>query len=138
MKLAIATATMALLLAPAAMAQDLTLNLSSRGEGGLLAVAVYRDAEAFRRSERPIASRTIPRTGTVTTVTFTGLAPDRYAVAAFHDTDANGRLTLWPIGLPKEAYGFSNDARGQFGPPRFDAASFPLGPSGTSVSFALR
>ncbi len=141
MKLAILAMalTMSLVgLAPAASAADLTLNLSTRGSGGRIAVAIYRDAEAFRRSETPVASRMVARTGPVTSLTVTGLPPGRYAVAAFHDTDGNGDLTLWPIGLPREAYGFSNDARGRFGPPSFASAAFDLPATGTTRAFTLR
>lgn len=140
MKLAILTGALAMFLtglASAATAADLVLNLSTRGSGGRIAVAVYRDAEAFRRGEGPVASRMIPRTGPVTSVTIAGLAPGRYAVAAFHDTDGNGDLTLWPIGLPREAYGFSNDARGRFGPPPFDQAAFDLPAAGATRAFRL-
>lgn len=137
MKLAI-LASLVVSLSTPAMAQSLTLDLSTRASGGQIAVAVYRDAETFRRGDQPIASRMVPRTGPVTTVTIPGLAPGRYAVAAFHDTDGNGTLTLWPIGMPKEAYGFSRDARGRFGPPGFDAAAFDLPAAGTRQSFVLR
>lgn len=136
MKLAIAV--LVLLAAGPAAAQDLTLRLSSRVEGGTFAVAVYRDAGSFRRGEGAIMTRTVPRTGPVVSLTFRGLAPGRYAVAAFHDTDGNGDLTLWPIGLPREAYGFSNDARGRFGPPPFDEAAFDLPAAGAAEAFSLR
>lgn len=141
MKLAILAGALAMFLtglASAATAADLVLSLSTRGAGGRIAVAVYRDAEAFRRGEGPVASRMVSRTGAVTSVTITGLAPGRYAVAAFHDTDGNGDLTLWPIGLPREAYGFSNDARGRFGPPPFARAAFDLPAAGATQAFRLR
>lgn len=137
MKLAMAVVTLFALVTPAATA-DLTLDLSSRTAGGTLAVAVYRDAGAFRRGEAPVATRMAPRTGSVTRVVIPGLAPGRYAVAAFHDTDANGTLTLWPIGLPREAYGFSRDARGRFGPPAFEAAAFDLPATGSRQAIRLR
>lgn len=136
MKLAILVALLAGLGAPA-FAADLTLDLSTRAPGGMIAVAVYRDAEAFRRGEGPVVSRMVARTGPVTSVTIPGLPPGRYAVAAFHDTDGNGDLTLWPIGLPREAYGFSRDARGRFGPPSFAAAAFDLPASGARQAFRL-
>lgn len=137
MKLAIVAVALLLPGAPATAA-DLTLALSSRAAGGSLAVAVYRDADAFRRGQTPVATRIVPRAGPVTTLVITGLPPGRYAVATFHDTDANGSLTLWPIGLPREAYGFSRDARGRFGPPAFEAAAFDLPAAGTHQSIRLR
>lgn len=140
MKLAILAAGAAMFLAAATPvpAADLRIDIATRGGGGSLAIAVYRDAEAFRRGERPVATRTVRRGGPVTAVTFSGLAPGRYAVAAFHDQDGDGALTLWPFGLPKEPYGFSRDARGRFGPPSFDSAAFDLTADGGRQSFSLR
>lgn len=140
MKLAILTAALTIFLTgltSAATAAELTLDLSTRASGGMLAVAVYRDADAFRRGEGPVASRMVARTGAVTSVVITGLPPGRYAVAAYHDTDGDGDLTLWPFGLPKEAYGFSRDARGQFGPPSFASAAFDLPAAGARQAFRL-
>lgn len=136
MKMAIAA--MVLGLATPAVASDLKLDVTTRETGGSIAVAVYRDADSFRRGEAPVASRMVPRTGPVTAVVLTGLAPGRYAIAAFHDTDGNGDLTLWPFGLPKEAYGFSNDARGRFGPPTFEAAAIDLPAAGIRSALTLR
>ena len=141
MKLAILAGVLAMFLtgfAPGATAADLTLELSTRTSGGMIAVAVYRNAEAFRRGEGPVVSRMVARTGAVTSVSIPGLPPGRYAVAAFHDVDGNGDLTLWPIGLPREAYGFSRNARGRFGPPAFDAAAFDLPATGARQAFDLR
>ncbi len=125
-------------LAPAPKASELTLDVSTRASGGQIAVAVYRDAETFRRGDQPIASRMVARTGAITTVVVPGLTPGRYAVAAFHDTDGNGTLTLWPIGMPREPYGFSRDARGRMGPPGFDEAAFDLPAAGARQAFSLR
>ena len=59
-------------------------------------------------------------------VTFTGLAPGRYAVNGFHDTDGDGELDTNLLGIPTEGYGFGNGAAGSFGPPDFTAASIAV------------
>lgn len=41
----------------------------------------------------------------------------QYAVSAFHDENNNSVLDKNFLGIPQEKYGFSNDARGTFGPP---------------------
>lgn len=46
------------------------------------------------------------------------------AFAGMHDENGNRRLDRDPIGLPQEGYIFSNDVRGDFGPPSFAAAAF--------------
>ncbi|MGZ9100905.1 MAG: DUF2141 domain-containing protein [Brevundimonas sp.] len=138
MKRASPLAAALLLAASPTAASDLTLSLSSRASGGRIAVAVYRDADSMRRGEGAVRTALIPRTGRITTTTLSGLAPGRYAVAVFHDTDGNGRLSTWPIGLPKEAYGFSRNARGRFGPPAFEAAAFDLPAAGSRQEINLR
>jgi len=49
-----------------------------------------------------------------------------YALKVYHDVNGNGRLDTGRMGIPKEPYGFSNGARGRFGPPSFGAARFEL------------
>ena len=58
---------------------------------------------------------------------FSGVAPGDYAVAVFHDENSNGRLERNFMGIPKEGVGASNDAKGKFGPPKFDDARFNYG-----------
>ena len=41
-----------------------------------------------------------------------------------HDTNDNKELDSNLFGMPKEGFGFSNDAMGMFGPPDFKKASF--------------
>ena len=124
--------------AGAATAGDLTLSLTTEASGGKIAIALYRDAESLRRNAGAVRTVMVDRTGPVTNTTLTDLEPGRYVVATFHDTDGNGRLSTWPVGLPKEAYGFSRNARGRFGPPSFDAAAFDLPATGARQSITLR
>ena len=49
-----------------------------------------------------------------------------YAVRAFHDQDESGRFKVNRFGIPKYAYGFSNNARAVFGPPSFERCKFRL------------
>jgi uncharacterized protein (DUF2141 family) len=42
------------------------------------------------------------------------------------DVNRNNKMDRNFIGIPKEQYGFSNDARGSFGPPCFAEASFTV------------
>ena len=124
--------------AGAATAGDLTLSLTTEASGGKIAIALYRDAESLRRSTGAVRTVMVDRTSPVTTTTLTGLEAGRYVVAVFHDTDGNGRLSTWPVGLPKEAYGFSRNARGRFGPPSFESAAFDLPATGARQSITLR
>jgi uncharacterized protein (DUF2141 family) len=55
---------------------------------------------------------------------FTDIAAGDYAVSVFHDENSNGKLDRNFIGMPKEGVGASNDAKGHFGPPKFNDAQF--------------
>jgi len=54
------------------------------------------------------------------------LRPGKYAFKYFHDENKNENLDLNWIGIPKEGYGFSNNAKGTLGPPSFEKTIFVL------------
>jgi uncharacterized protein (DUF2141 family) len=55
---------------------------------------------------------------------FRDLAPGKYAISYIHDENDNKLFDRTLTGVPKEGYGASNDARGVFGPPKFEDAAF--------------
>lgn len=71
------------------------------------------------------------------TVRFNDVPQGRYAIALFHDENGNGRMDKMMM-LPKEGFGFSRDAPLQFGPPRFGAASFQVGPTQIRTAIKVR
>jgi uncharacterized protein (DUF2141 family) len=50
----------------------------------------------------------------------------KYAFKYFHDENKNKKLDTNLIGIPKEGYGFSNNAKGKFGPPSFGQTIFKV------------
>ncbi len=54
------------------------------------------------------------------------LKPGQYAFRFFHDEDLSGKMETGILGIPKEGYGFSNDASGPFGPKPFREWLFDL------------
>lgn len=54
------------------------------------------------------------------------LKPGTYALSVIHDENENDKLDTNFIGIPKEAFGFSNDPKVYFGPPSFEKSSFKL------------
>ncbi|MCB9664418.1 MAG: DUF2141 domain-containing protein [Alphaproteobacteria bacterium] len=133
-----------LLHAPAASAQEApTLELRIQGvasTAGRILVAVFDRAEGFPgRAELAVHKVAVPAAVPTTTVRVEGLEAGRYAVVAVHDVNDNGALDVRAIiPIPKEPTGASRDARGRFGPPRFDDAVFELPPQGVHAeSFSL-
>ena len=54
------------------------------------------------------------------------LKPGKYAFRYFHDENNNKEMDTYWIKVPKEGYGFSNNARARFGPPKFKKTIFEL------------
>lgn len=68
---------------------------------------------------------------------FLDIPPGKYALAVIHDENMNGKLDTNPIGIPKEGYGFSNNASSLFGPPSFSAASFQYNGQNLELTIGL-
>jgi uncharacterized protein (DUF2141 family) len=75
---------------------------------------------------------------TETRCDFENIPPGTYAIAAIHDENMNGKLDTNWLGIPKEGYGFSKNAQGQFGGPSFSAASFPYDGRNLDLTITLR
>lgn len=47
-----------------------------------------------------------------------------YTIKLYHDENANGKIDVNLLGIPKEDYAFSNNVRGTFGLPAYEKAKF--------------
>lgn len=50
----------------------------------------------------------------------------KYSFSYFHDENNNEKLDKNFLGMPIEGFGFSNNAKGRFGPPAFEKTVFEL------------
>ena len=65
-------------------------------------------------------------------------APGTYALAVYHDANANRHIDRSGIGLPEEGYGFSNNAPALFGLPSFGRVRLQVPRTGMTTSIRLR
>lgn len=91
---------------------------------GFIRVTLF-DAEANWLKEGELKKVTIDNKEVVV-VEFENVPDGTYAVSVIHDQNANGDLDANFMGIPSEPYGFSNDARGMFGPASFDESMFEV------------
>ena len=111
----------------------MTVTVNNIKKAGEIHVAVYDNAEAFEadRGEKGGAAPGITE-GTIEmveagSVTYVyELPPGTYAIGIFHDVNLNNKMDNNFFGIPKEQYGFSNNASAFLGPPAFEAAAFEL------------
>lgn len=113
------------------------VTLSRPDAGGVLMLALCPSASTYA-SEKGCFTTRADAIGAVVPVVFGDLPPGRYALKVFHDIDRDGVLDTNWMGIPKEPYGFGNDAMGTFGPPGFDEASFQVGEGRTLVRVRMK
>jgi uncharacterized protein (DUF2141 family) len=119
-------------------AADLSVTVTgARSAQGPVLVALYDGAETFLKPGKYAAVQLAAVHAQGTTVVFRDLPAGRYALTAFHDENANGKLDFNLTGSPVEALGFSNDAFGTAAAPTFDKAVIELKADAT-VTIQLR
>ena len=105
-------------------AEDLTVIIKKVNGGGKIRVSLFDSEDNFLKKGKQ-AIETVDTTDSMTVI-FRDVKPGIYAVSAIHDKNGNGQLDKASYGKPIEPYGFSNDARGLFGPPSFEESAFEV------------
>lgn len=115
----------------------LTVNFTGIEEGpGTIYMVVFDSEDAYANQGEPAFTRAIPVTDQDVSVTIPEVKNGTYAIKSFLDSNDNQQMDTNMVGLPKEQYGFSNNA-GRFGPASFDEAAFTV-EGDNSISIKLR
>jgi len=115
------------------------------GQKSTLTVAVndLRNSDGFvliqlvDKDELPIQQKKVTIIDGQIEIRFTNVPAGKYAISYFHDENKNSELDTGTMGIPKEGYGFSNDARGFMGPPGLKDQIFDLS-SDTSMTLKTK
>jgi uncharacterized protein (DUF2141 family) len=106
---------------------------------GRLCFSLFDGAEGFpSQGERAIAKCHISAAEPDPRVTFDGLQPGQYAVAAFHDANSDGILNRGLMGIPKEGFGFSNNPKILVGAPSFKRAAIAVNQGNLEICIQLK
>ena len=111
-------------------------NLRSKtGQAGFF---LFNSGDAFPgQTQKALLSGFVKICGNSIEYTFTSLATGTYAVYVFHDEDNDKKLKTNFIGMPKEGMGVSNNAKGHFGPPKYNDAKFNFNKSEQNITISL-
>ena len=124
--------------ATVAAAADIRLRVVGLEEAkGNVRAALFLSGDDFK-SERAYAQSEVPARREGVELVFRDVAPGRYGLSVFHDINANEKIDTSFVGVPKEPYGFSNNARGRFGPPTFSDFSFEVSEENLSLEVELQ
>jgi uncharacterized protein (DUF2141 family) len=108
-------------------AQNVNLSVKISGlksNTGLVQVGLFNSEGTFLKKAYKGVSSEIKSNGA--TVTFLNIPKGKYAISAYHDKNSNSNLDTNFIGIPKEDFACSNNAKGTMGPPKYEDAKFDL------------
>ena len=93
---------------------------------GRVGCIIFNSPDGFPRDRsKCVTQARAPIKNLAGTCEFKGLPPGTYAIASFQDEYETGKMKTNFLGMPQEAFGFSNDVKPSFPtPPAFSAASF--------------
>jgi uncharacterized protein (DUF2141 family) len=91
---------------------------------GTVRVGIFKDESTFLKEA--FVGKVVKASKGEVKVIFERVPLGKYALSVIHDENRNGMLDSNVIGIPKEGFGFSNDAMGMFGPPDFEKCVFVI------------
>lgn len=103
---------------------------------GEIRIAMFDSKEKYTKD--PIHAIVLPVDSTTIIWTQEMLPFGEYAIAVYHDKNENGKIDTNFLGIPKEDYGFSNNARGRFGPASWQDSKFTVEDSSYSTSIKIK
>lgn len=108
-----------------------------KNDTGQVLVGLYNKAGEFpKQYDRAPQKGTPSIRDRKATFVFKNVPPGIWAIAAFHDENKNGKFDTNWLGIPKEGWGTSRDARARIGAPKFNDAKFTV--QGGDLTFKIK
>lgn len=103
---------------------------------GNVRVGIFKDQKTFLKEAT--VGKVVKASAGEVTVVFDNVPAGTYGVSVIHDENENGELDSGMFGIPKEGFGFANDAMGMFGPPSFEKASIIIEEGPKIISIGMK
>jgi uncharacterized protein (DUF2141 family) len=104
---------------------------------GKIQIGLYSKKSDFGNYDKVFMGVAVTPVENNTIYTFKDVPANTYAIATWHDANANKKIDKNFFGIPSEKYGFSLNKYGSFGPPDFDEVSFKVG-KGENVKLTIQ
>ena len=93
---------------------------------GEIKIGVFNKDKNFLKESGTIKNYSIKVDKNTASITITDLPKGEYAITMYHDENSDNECNRNFMGIPKEGYGFSNNFRPKFGPPKYKDCKFML------------
>lgn len=125
-----------LLVLSRAQAADIEFNIQGvRSDEGKLYIQLFKGEENYQSGQPESANIVKAKSGAVK-ISFNNVDEGVYAVRFYHDENNNGEMETNMFGMPTEGYGFSNDAKPNYGPVDFSEMKFTVSAADKTVNNA--
>ena len=121
---------------PAQAATVTVIVTNIRESSGDIRASLCADEASYKADECPGEAIAKAHQGT-TILTFPNVAPGTYAIQLIHDRNSNGKMDFNFLGIPREGFGFSNNAKPGFSQPRFSKVAFTVADKDVELTIRL-
>lgn len=106
---------------------QLTINIQNiKSFKGEIIIGVFNTDKDFLKDGVAIRNYTIAIDEATETIVVKDLPKGEYAVSLYHDENSDQECNRNFLGIPKEAYGFSNNIKPKFSAPAYNDCKFSL------------
>jgi len=119
----------------------LTVNVSGiKNSNGKCKLSLFNSADGFPNDyNKTVKWIENPIVGGTCRFVLENIPAGTYAIAVFHDENGNHKFDTNFMGIPKEAYGITNDVRGGVGgSPKFDPAKITIPKTGATLAIVVK
>ena len=107
-----------------------------KNNNGVVYVTLFNSKESYiKHKYKEIAIKPVDNEAVGS---FEKLSFGEYAISVIHDQNGNGKLDSNIFRIPKEPYGFSNNAAATFGPPGFEESAFAFNSNQQIIEIRLK
>lgn len=120
-----------LLITPLVSAKTLEFTIEGiKSNKGKIYIQLFKGEENYQNNNAYLSSIAIAKQGQVT-ITFNGLVVDDlgnddYGIRYYHDENDNASMETNLFGMPLEGYGYSNNAKANYGPVGYSHIKFHM------------
>lgn len=120
-----------LLITPLVSAKTLEFTIEGiKSNKGKIYIQLFKGEENYQNNNAYLSSIAIAKQGQVT-ITFNGLVVDDlgnddYGIRYYHDENDNASMETNLFGMPLEGYGYSNNAKANYGPVDYSHIKFHM------------
>ena len=104
---------------------------------GKVSIGLYHKSENFPIISKVYKGVHLDISSHTRSYTFKQIPDGIYAVSVFHDENSNNKLDKNFLGIPKEGYGFSNNAKATPFSPSFNDAKFKISTQTVNLKIKL-